>query len=260
MRKFSLPILLAASLAIATPVAAQDFGDILSDIAKSLLAQEMDQNAFQQAQSLNTVSAYRNYLIQFPKGAHRASAERALARLGGAVDTDPPSPSPATGSHRSPASVEASIGLSRTQRRQIQTQLTSLGYSSGVADGLWGSITRNAIRRWQTANKLSATGYVTAQQVQLIGKQAGPVAGSDPDGSVAGDDALEERLLGLTWEERREIQRRLTQLGYNTWGIDGSFGRNTRRALAAWQRDEGLRASGYMTADQLRELRRQTAG
>ena len=29
-------------------------------------------------------------------------------------------------------------------------------------------------------------------------------------------------------------------------------------AIAAWQRDEGLRASGYLTADQIRELRRQT--
>jgi peptidoglycan hydrolase-like protein with peptidoglycan-binding domain len=55
-----------------------------------------------------------------------------------------------------------------------------------------------------------------------------------------------------------EVQRRLTRLGYSTGGVDGSFGLNTRRALSAWQRDEGLRATGYMTADQLRELRRQT--
>jgi peptidoglycan hydrolase-like protein with peptidoglycan-binding domain len=50
----------------------------------------------------------------------------------------------------------------------------------------------------------------------------------------------------------------MTLLGYSIRGVDGSFGANTRRALALWQRDEGVRVSGYLTADQLRALRRQT--
>ena len=77
---------------------------------------------------------------------------------------------------------------------------------------------------------------------------------------MPGDDLVEERLLSLTYTERREVQSRLTLLGYSTWGVDGVFGRTTRRALAAWQRDEGLRASGYFTADQVRAMRRQTGG
>jgi len=259
MRKIPLSIFLAASLAVATPVAAQtDFGDIISGVAKSLIAQELDRTAYLEAQRLNTASAYRNYLAQHPKGTFRTNAENALAKLG--ATSEPVSPTPPSTVVKSAASVEASARLTRTQRVRIQTQLTSLGYASGVADGLWGSNTRGAISRWQTANKLSATGYVTAEQVRLIGEQAGPGTVADTDETVRGEDLVEERLLGLTSDERREIQRRLTLLGYNTRGIDGSFGRNTRRALASWQRDEGLRASGYVTADQLRELRFQTAG
>lgn len=256
MWKTRLPLLLAASLAVATPVNAEpDFGKIVSGIAQSLINQELDRTAFVEAQRLNTVSAYRNYLTKFPKGAFRVNAEQALAKLGVPVN-----PLPTGGGYHSAASIEASIGLSRTQRIQIQKQLTAIGYATGVADGLWGTNTRSAIFRWQTANKLAATGYITAQQVNLIAQQAGPGIGTDPVGPVAGNDAVEERLLGLTYAERREVQSRLTSLGYNTGGVDGVFGANTRRALASWQRDEAVRVSGYLTADQLRALRSETGG
>ncbi|MDP2779748.1 peptidoglycan-binding protein [Devosia sp.] len=256
MWKTRLPLLLAASLAVATPVNAEpDFGKIVSGIAQSLINQELDRTAFVEAQRLNTVSAYRNYLTKFPKGAFRVNAEQALAKLGVPVN-----PLPTGGGYHSAASIEASIGLSRTQRIQIQKQLTAIGYATGVADDLWGTNTRSAIFRWQTANKLAATGYITAQQVNLIAQQAGPGIGTDPVGPVAGNDAVEERLLGLTYAERREVQSRLTSLGYNTGGVDGVFGANTRRALASWQRDEAVRVSGYLTADQLRALRSETGG
>lgn len=263
MQKFVITTLFATSLAVAAPVAAQtDFGDIVSGVAKSLLAQEMDQNAFREAQRVNTASAYRSYLERFPNGTQRAAAERALARLGAPVSGAQPAPvvtPPAPAPTASAASTEGAIGLTRAQRTRIQTQLTALGYPTGVADGLWGSNTRGAIQRWQSANKLNSTGYVTASQVRLIQQQAGAVAAPGPATPAASDDLVEENLLSLTSSERREIQRMLTRLGYNTGGIDGAFGRNTRNALASWQRDEGLRVSGYITADQLRELRRQTA-
>lgn len=261
MQNILLPLLLVAGLANAAPVQAQtDFEDIVSGVAKSLIAQELDRNAYLEAQRLNTVSGYRNYLAKYPQGVFRANAESALTKLGASAGPRPTPAPPVTGGNQSAASVEAQIGLSRTQRIQIQNQLTSIGYATGVADGLWGSNTRRAITRWQTANKLSGTGYVTAKQVRLIGQQAGPGIGTEPTGTVNGDDPVEERLLSLTYEERREVQSRLTSLGYSTGGVDGVWGSNTRRALASWQRDEGKRASGYLTADQLRALRRMTGG
>jgi len=257
MRKTTLPILLAVSIAFAGPANAQsDLGKIVSDIAQSLITQEADRAAYVDAQSQNTATAYRNYLTKFPKGTFRGNAQQALVKLG-AAETPDYRP-PISGTNQSPASVEASIGLSRTQRILIQKQLTSIGYSTGVADGLWGANTRKAISKWQTANKVSASGYVTAQQVKVIERQAGSSVGTEPDGTVISDDPVEERLLSLTYTERREVQRRLTLLGYSTRGVDGSFGANTRRALAVWQRDQGVRVSGYLTADQLRALRRQT--
>lgn len=262
MRNLALPMVLVAGLAAAAPVQAQtDLGDVVSGIAQSLIAQELDKKAYLEAQRLNTVRGYRAYLTQYPKGIYRGNAERALVALGASVDPVPTTPQPGNPpAGSSAAQIEASLALSRTQRVLIQKQLSAVGYPTGVADGLWGSKTRGAIGQWQKANKLSVTGYVTARQVNLIAQQAGDKVVPTPTGPAAGDDLLEERLLGLTYDERREVQRRLTSLGYNTYGVDGSFGSNTRRALAAWQRDEGLRASGYLTADQLRLLRRQSGG
>lgn len=256
MKKVSASLLLAAALFYPPTAHAQaDLGTIVTGIAESLISQETDRRAFANAQRLNTVSAYRDYLRNYPTGVFRVDAEKALAKLG--APTKPVDPVP-DGGKSSPAAIEASLGLGRESRKTIQKQLTSLGYSTGVADGLWGNNTRQAIAKWQTANKLTANGYFTAPQISLISRQAGVQVPPAPESTYGADDPVEERLLYLTYNERREVQRMLTRLGYNTRGVDGAFGGNTRRALAAWQRDEGLRASGYLTADQLRALRRDT--
>ena len=153
-----------------------------------------------------------------------------------------------------PAEIEASLKLTRTQRTTIQKQLTSLGYDAGVADGLWGAKTRAAIKSWQRANKRTQTGYVTAAQVKLIADQAGKVAPPPPTNEAA----LEEQLLQLSVEERADLQARLTRLGYETGRSDGTFNTATRRAIGAWQADEGERVTGYLTADQVRLIWAQT--
>jgi peptidoglycan hydrolase-like protein with peptidoglycan-binding domain len=153
-----------------------------------------------------------------------------------------------------PAEIEAALKLTRTQRTTIQKQLTALGYDAGVADGLWGSKTRVAIKTWQKANKKTQTGYVTASQVKLIADQAGKVAPPPPTNEAA----LEEQLLDLSVEERADLQSRLRQLGYETGRTDGTFNTATRRAIGAWQADEGERVTGYLTADQVRLIWAQT--
>ncbi len=182
---------------------------------------------------------------------------RVLLRTGTVLD--PPDDTPPTGTLGG-AEVEAALGLTRTQRITIQRQLTALGYDAGVADGLWGSNTRTAIRAWQKANKKTQSGYMTAAQVRLIADQAGSTVTPTPTPDTSPTAVMEERLLGLTLAERTDIQRRLTRLGYNTYGSDGTFGGNTRRAIAAWQADEGATITGYLSADQVRLIRIETGG
>jgi len=69
------------------------------------------------------------------------------------------------------ASEEARLGLSRTEKRDVQIRLNRLGYNTGGADGVWGRNTRNAIANWQGDQGESATGYLTGQQWRALQNQ-----------------------------------------------------------------------------------------
>jgi membrane-bound lytic murein transglycosylase B len=74
---------------------------------------------------------------------------------------------------------------------------------------------------------------------------AGPFVQGFPDG---------ERLPTIA--EVQEIQRRLTALGYDTQGTDGRAGRDTLRAVAAFQKKVGMEpADGYPGIKLLARLR-----
>jgi len=65
---------------------------------------------------------------------------------------------------------------------------------------------------------------------------------------------LEEKNLELTREQRRQIQRNLSILGFNPHGIDGVFGRGSRAAIGAWQKSRGIEGYGYLTGNQISAL------
>lgn len=58
----------------------------------------------------------------------------------------------------------------------------------------------------------------------------------------------------LSRDQRIGAQRALTALGYDTRGVDGVIGANTRAALRRWQIANGRLADGYLTADLADEL------
>ncbi len=69
----------------------------------------------------------------------------------------------------------------------------------------------------------------------------------------------EEEALNLGRDQRRRLQEYLTVLGFDTRGIDGVFGPNTRRAVSAWQRDIGANATGFLSANQVARIETQGA-
>ncbi len=157
----------------------------------------------------------------------------------------------------STARAELALNLTRAQRMNVQRQLTALGYDAGTPDGLFGRGTRSAIANWQRAARVPVTGYLSAQQIATLNRQAAGKTPSTAQPTANARDGVEEQLLTLSTAERYDVQRRLNALGYGTSGIDGKFGPGTRRAIARWQGDNGVRATGYLQADQLKLLRTQ---
>lgn len=66
--------------------------------------------------------------------------------------------------------------------------------------------------------------------------------------------------LDLTRQDIRDIQARLSVLGFDPNGIDGAAGRGTRAAISAWQVSRGIPQTGYLDANQLGALRLQSNG
>jgi len=66
-----------------------------------------------------------------------------------------------------------------------------------------------------------------------------------------------EDALNLDRDARRQVQRYLTILGYDTRGIDGIFGNGTRTAIRSWQAAQGVAVTGYLNAPQLAALSEQ---
>ena len=62
----------------------------------------------------------------------------------------------------------------------------------------------------------------------------------------------DDRPLAL--EERKALQQALIDHGYNPGPVDGIVGAGTKRALRAWQKDNGLPADGYASAAVLEAL------
>jgi len=58
----------------------------------------------------------------------------------------------------------------------------------------------------------------------------------------------------LSFEDKKALQQRLTDLGYTTGGVDGMIGPNSRRAIRAWQAANGLPADGYIEQRLFRKL------
>jgi peptidoglycan hydrolase-like protein with peptidoglycan-binding domain len=59
----------------------------------------------------------------------------------------------------------------------------------------------------------------------------------------------------LTFSERKEMQRRLTQAGFDTKGVDGRVGPKTIDAIRAYQKKRGLVPDGYASVTLLQGLR-----
>lgn len=70
---------------------------------------------------------------------------------------------------------------------------------------------------------------------------------------------LVEESLGLSRDQRREIQRDLSIRNFNTRGIDGIFGNGTRAAISNWQQENGFAQTGYVTVEQITRIDAQAA-
>ena len=155
--------------------------------------------------------------------------------------------------------------------RQLQIRLTTLGYFSGKISGTYLPATQEAVSLFQRYAGEEATGSADVDTLTLIyaddalpyqeGVTALPEetpAPPVPDAEINMDDgviylspsptvAFKKQLkYESKGETVKQVQRRLTELGYYEGNISGNFLGHTRNAVKAFQQQNALKVDGII--------------
>ncbi|WP_349437661.1 caspase family protein [Pararhizobium sp. A13] len=117
---------------------------------------------FRKALRINTPRTWRFFLEKHQTGEQAVLARQMLTQL---------QPGPMQDSGTTVETREAGLGLSKTQRQEIQVALTGRGFAAGTADGAFGQQTRRAISGYQKSVGISDTGYFDEATAKQLGMQ-----------------------------------------------------------------------------------------
>lgn len=171
---------------------------------------------WRRAANAGTRDALRAYLRDYPRGMF---VDEATARLDALGPEIPPE-----------QEIENALNLTRSERREIQRNLTLLGHDTRGVDGIFGGGTRRAVAQWQKSERFRETGYLDRVQIRVLGESA-RIRQEDLDRKEAEDKAAREEADLAYWRrtgasgEERDLQDYLERYP------DGLFAAQARRLL-----------------------------
>ncbi len=124
----------------------------------------------------------------------------------------------------------------------LQQQLKAMGYFTGSVTGTYGSLTYEAVRRFQRANNLSGDGIAGRRTLEALAGHIQSTAPSYPASTGSANASTLRR--GSQGDAVSELQRNLAALEYYTGSITGSYGDLTYEAVRLFQRANGLSGDG----------------
>jgi peptidoglycan hydrolase-like protein with peptidoglycan-binding domain len=148
--------------------------------------------------------------------------------------------------------------------RDVQRTLGARGYDAGQPDGVYGTSTQQALRKFQNDNRLNSTGQIDTQTLAALGlageAQAGQRAATGGGASQAQREytpttkrqgAMAEpqrspsrQSANLSRDQVRTTQQNLADRGYDPGQADGVWGSKTSAAMRNFERDQNLQADG----------------
>ena len=121
----------------------------------------------------------------------------------------------------------------------LQDDLATLGYFSSSSTGFFGSVTEDAVIRFQRDVGISADGRVGPQTSEAIAQRIGtgaPAVRPPSSGTLLREGDSGDKVLGL--------QNTLKRFGFFSGEATGYFGSVTEEAVLAAQRAYGLVEDG----------------
>ena len=155
--------------------------------------------------------------------------------------------------------------------RQLQRDLTTLGFYAGNISGHFGGLTETAVKKFQEKNGLTADGVVGAKtlaKVEALLKKSSSSgsssSGSSSSSSSNNSSSSSSSLLkyGVKGSDAvKTLQQNLKTLGYYKSGsITGNFGNLTKEAVMQFQQANGLTADGVAGSTTLSKITEKLKG
>lgn len=199
-----------------------------------------------------TVNAVKRFEAAYGK-AQTGVATVALQKVLYSEDAKPynqPSPTPVPQPTVEPDEyVKLSAGSTGVRVMTLQNRLLELGYFNGEVDGIYGSDTVAAVKRFEKAYNRSQTGIATVSlQKVLFSANAKPYEGELPSVTPSPTPETDGEYVTLspgdTGERVKKLQRRLKELGYFDGDIGGNYLTKTTAAVKLFEKAYGKTQTG----------------
>lgn len=275
MRRLAMLVLLLCSLAPCALARSYSLGDEAAEVAsiqEALEALDFYYTDITGHYGKRTQSAVRKFQKRYGLAQTGVADEETIALLYRLSDTKAPA--------ENAALPQAGYGASTLREgsrsdavRLLQENLALLDYYEGNVTGSYGRLTKEAVRRFQRDNDLSADGVAGPRTFERLNAlltdgsgQETPVftlpAGQTPAGTDAKTPLENVPKLNTEWTLRRSsrsgyvtrLQKALIVLGYYTGSADGYFGSGTEDAVRAYQQARGLQVDGVAGRATLRKI------
>ena len=147
-------------------------------------------------------------------------------------------------------------GAKGAEVKKVQQRLKELGYYTYGIDSDYGYRTVAAVKAFQKKNGLTADGVCGESTLKKLNSSSAIPANEKTDKEETKEEPKDDGTLkkGSKGTAVKELQKRLKELGYYTYGIDGDYGDRTVNAVKAFQTKNGLTADGVCGDSTLKKL------
>jgi len=132
--------------------------------------------------------------------------------------------------------AEAGLRLSQRDRQRLQVALTSLGFDTRGADGVFGPRSREMIAAWQRSRALPSTSYLAAAQQQALLREAAPAI-----------TRYEDEQKKLEEQKKAEEEAKIRAAATTPQSFDGHWRRD--RTARCTSGADGVSFNGILVRD-----------
>jgi peptidoglycan hydrolase-like protein with peptidoglycan-binding domain len=131
--------------------------------------------------------------------------------------------------------------------KTLQTHLKNLGYYNRKIDGDFGKYTKEAVKAFQKAYKITVDGWFGSKTCKKLNQAVDAKNNNNNNNTVESFDCKKVSLKRGSKDKAgvTKLQTMLKALGYYTRQIDGDFGKYTENAVKALQKATGHDPDGW---------------